>query len=353
MNKSKCEYCDNHIFDKKISLNNKNTYCRYCYYCLFPVNMQDFVMNGIPAQWETEETLLKEFSIDTNEIKEYIGEIIGYISSGYSDYLASRHLLINNDNLGGTILASQSIEKILKALCLLYQKHKLNSHDEIINHNLFEKHTPYDIFQQYSTNFKSLKKYNGPFFNKNFLKLLQKSYPLRYKTDFFQWANSRFDSKNKNFNVVLVNKQILFELDLSFRKSMHYFDFQIKPLTDGYEFLNPYIRDLNKKNPSLILDNLPVKLFENKILSKYLDFCTEKGTYVRNSSVLEIFVDKSNTLRELFYKTNEFDYTSRFDLKSNIITPNDPNYAQVIIPLFPEIIETREEFHNVYFKSKI
>jgi len=117
--------------------------------------------------------------------REEADKFLGFLSDGYSDYLAARVLLNSKLLKQGAVLASSSLEKYLKLILGLHGN-RSHGHLKKAHWNALKNHSP-DMHRK---------------IDEEFMLLCQKSYKLRYQ-----------ESLEPGFNLVIPQWDFLAELD--------------------------------------------------------------------------------------------------------------------------------------------
>lgn len=151
-----------------------------------------------------------------------------FLNVAYKDYLAARLLINARLLVQGAILASTSVEKYIKAISAMRG-------NECPGH-LKQKH--FNVIKNYDE-----KLYDS--LNLDFLKLLIKVYKLRY-----------IDNLDADFNLVIVDREFLAELDYTAIRFQECFSFN----KEGQKVKTKY--DVHKE------ENDSVLVFNNHILNK-------------------------------------------------------------------------------------
>nr|WP_320023319.1 hypothetical protein [uncultured Draconibacterium sp.] len=149
--------------------------------------------------------------------------VVGFFITAYEDYIAARQLLINDLLIQGCILANTSIEKYFKGMKAILGEEVPRHHD--ITVNKFKNTIKNKFGRLYQL------------INFDFIKLLAKSYKLRY-----------FDEIDDDFNISIVKAKTLAELDYLVSEIESSFNFRYSSQTNG---TRKYTEDMASKNPLL------------------------------------------------------------------------------------------------------
>jgi hypothetical protein len=208
---------------------------------------------------------------------------LGYLTAGFDDYLASRVLLNNLLLTQGAILASTAIEKYIKALMIIFGN---ESHGHL-------KKSHWNSLRNYSP-----KIYNQ--INKDFLKLCQKCYKLRY-----------LDSLKDNFNLVIAQLEFLAELDHTIDTIEKSFKFISKNNPDG---LHRYATAIKSKD---------IRLFQNNYILnniKKSDLLNENYQMIYEIRII------GNTHFEIMYSITSFNQIRKGFLREGCTTSDNKTF---------------------------
>ena len=186
------------------------------------------------------------------ELKQAL-KILGFLKTGYDDYLAARILINHNLLLQGVFMANTAIEKHLKAILIYKGDNFKFTHKTTA---LLEEIKEFDdkLYQQ---------------FDIPYLALIEQCYQLRY-----------IDSAPEGLNVTLVKRRLLAELDFMITLLVN----KIR-INTNKPYDNKYKMDLQAKNPDLfennfILNEIPKDEFLKGIDEVYQFSIESNGTFI-------------------------------------------------------------------------
>lgn len=210
----------------------------------------------------------KQFQLTNNQAK----KVQYFFLGGYEDYLAARQLLLNNLLLQGTNLALTSVEKYFKGIKSILREEVPKHHDITVS--------------KFKNSLKNKFRLLHDDINFDFIKLISKSYKLRY-----------YDDIDEGFKITLFKWKTLVELDSTINIIEN--SFKISNSKSNYKYLN----DFKLKNKLLIKENF---------LSKG---CKRQDYFNREEVILQI-EKRSDNIIQIQYLTNDIKDDGIFNFKN-------------------------------------